>query len=199
MQLWNTLDIYYWREVDESYTVSKDIYGARIESKIYPLLSLLWHFFYKKPLDTIPEKWYRAYSFIREYFFKVEWFEVYDFIQVMANRDGNVENSKRFVKTCNAVLEHSLSAYRFVDGQITRITSEEEIQSIEESIQTSSGKFDGASTHLRAALTLMADRKHPDYRNSIKESMSAVEAICKILAEDDNATLGQALKAIENK
>lgn len=199
VQLWNALDLYYWSKVDEYYTVSKDRYGERIESNIYPLLRLLWHFYYKKPFDTIPEMWYLTYSFIRESFFKVKWFEVYDFIQVIANRDGNVENSKQFVVTCNAILEHELSAYRFVDGQITKITSEVEIQSIEEAIQTSRGKFDGARTHLQAALTLMADRKNPDYRNSIKESISAVEAVCKILAKDDNATLGQALKVIENK
>jgi hypothetical protein len=31
------------------------------------------------------------------------------------------------------------------------------------------------------------------YRNSIKESISAVEAMCKLAAHDDKATLGQVL------
>ena len=54
-------------------------------------------------------------------------------------------------------------------------------------------------THLENSLKLLSDRKSPDYRNSIKESISAVEAICRLIAKDKNATLGQALKVVENK
>ncbi|MCR4321721.1 MAG: hypothetical protein NUV74_15460 [Candidatus Brocadiaceae bacterium] len=53
--------------------------------------------------------------------------------------------------------------------------------------------------HLKSALDLFADRKSPDYRNSIKESISAVEAICNLIAKDTKTTLGQALKEIEKK
>ena len=45
----------------------------------------------------------------------------------------------------------------------------------------------------------MSDRKNPDYRNSIKESISAVESICKTVTKDDKATLGKALKIIEDQ
>jgi len=45
----------------------------------------------------------------------------------------------------------------------------------------------------------MSDRQNLDYRNSIKESISAVESICKIVTNDDKATLGKALKIIEDK
>lgn len=48
-------------------------------------------------------------------------------------------------------------------------------------------------------MSLFADRKAPDYRNSIKESISAVEAICKAIADDENATLGKALKVVKDK
>ena len=53
--------------------------------------------------------------------------------------------------------------------------------------------------HLNQSLTLLSDRQNPDYRNSIKESISAVESICKIITQDDKATLGKALKIIEDK
>ena len=48
-------------------------------------------------------------------------------------------------------------------------------------------------------MDLLADRKSPDYRNSVKESISAVEAISNLIANEKKATLGQALKAIESK
>jgi len=57
----------------------------------------------------------------------------------------------------------------------------------------------GIHAHLKRALDLLADRKSPDYRNSIKESISAVEAICNLIAGKKKATLGQALKKIEDK
>ena len=43
----------------------------------------------------------------------------------------------------------------------------------------------------------MSDRVTPDYRNSIKESISAVESLCKIISNDDNVSLGKALDVIE--
>lgn len=55
------------------------------------------------------------------------------------------------------------------------------------------------ATHLEQALNLLADRKLLDYKNSIKESISAVEAICQLIASKDKVTLGQALGEIEKK
>ena len=52
---------------------------------------------------------------------------------------------------------------------------------------------------MRNALDLLSNRKSPDYRNPIKESISAVEAICKIITGKQKATLGGALKEIEKK
>lgn len=49
------------------------------------------------------------------------------------------------------------------------------------------------------ALDMLADRSSPDYRNSIKESISAVESVAQIITGDSSATLGSALKVIERK
>lgn len=43
----------------------------------------------------------------------------------------------------------------------------------------------------------MTDRKKPDYRNSVKESISAVESLCMTLSDDPKASLGVALNKIE--
>lgn len=39
----------------------------------------------------------------------------------------------------------------------------------------------------------------PDYRNSIKESISAVESLAQIISGDKKAELGKALKIIKDK
>lgn len=100
------------------------------------------------------------------------------------------------MRTCNGVLESDLSTYRFVRRRITQITSEEEISEIDEALET---PIKPVRTHLENALKLFSDRKSPGYRNSIKESISAVEAICRLITKNKKATLGQALKEVENK
>ena len=45
----------------------------------------------------------------------------------------------------------------------------------------------------------MSDRQNPDYRNSIKESISALEGICKIIANKENAGFQETLAIIQNK
>ena len=102
----------------------------------------------------------------------------------------------KFIDSCNLILESEMSACRLVNKQIIEITAEEEISSIEEAIKNTDS-FNGVQTHLQTALSLLADRKQPDYRNSIKESISAVEALAKVLTGDDKATLGDALKILE--
>lgn len=54
------------------------------------------------------------------------------------------------------------------------------------------------ATHIKTALNLLSDREAPDYRNSVKESILAVEAVCQLITSDRGATLGKALKKIEN-
>ena len=108
------------------------------------------------------------------------------------------ERSKpRLGEFLNRILERELSAYRFVSTHLTDITNAQELQMLEAALTDS--KFAGVTAHLQRALELYADRENPDYKNSIKESISAVESIARIVADDPKATLGDALKAIEKR
>lgn len=189
--LWNALSWFYWDKMKSNTYLSAD-------KGINLLFELLWHNYYKKPVDTLSTHWPDVYQSMREYFFKCAWHEVYDFIEFIADNYYNKSENKDFMSFCNSIFERELSAYRFVDGKITQITSEEEILEIEEALE-SSKPFKPVSHHLKRALELLADRKSPDYRNSIKESVSAVEAICNLITKNTKATLGQALKELEKK
>src|SRR5690606_9918422 len=70
---------------------------------------------------------------------------------------------------------------------------------LEEAIAASSDEFAPVSQHLEAATRLYSDRRAPDYRNSIKESISAVEAAVQILTGDSKAELGKALSMLATK
>lgn len=93
------------------------------------------------------------------------------------------------------LFEREYVGYRFVAGRITPIISTDEIDAIEESINNSEEIISG---HFIKALEKMSDRESPDYENSIKESISAVEAMCNVIMGKE-ATLEESLKRIEQK
>jgi hypothetical protein len=152
----------------------------------------IWIDFFKKPEDTINDSCYDSYTFIRNNFMDFKWFEVYNFLEFLY---GNFyENINPFVNFSNKIMERELSAYRFVNGKITRITFKSEISEIEEAVNC---PYNSVNSHFKRALNLFSDKKNPDYRNSIKESISAVESMCRIITKDEKATLGDALKILE--
>ena len=191
--LWNALTIFYWNQVEEGQLISN-------YKNIDTLFKILWFNYFKQPIDTLNNYWPDTYKKIREYFFKVQWYEVYDFIEFIANNypDNYGGVNTKFMYLCNSILERELSAYRFVGDKITQITSEVEISEIEEALEITQS-FKTVNTHLKRALDLLSDRKSADYRNSIKESISAVEAICNLITKEKKATLGQTLKKIDEK
>ncbi len=187
--LWNALTLFYWEDVRQRW------------GQISQLCRSIWLNYFKNPVDAIPADWLELHSILRKYFFACTWYEAYDFLEFVpcnfeVSFDRN-ENSE-FRNHCNAVLERELSAYRFVGEKLTQITSEVEIEAIEEAM-AAEDPFRHLALHLRTALGLLADRKSPDYRNSIKESISAVEAACRLITNEDQATLGQAIKNLKTQ
>lgn len=189
ISLWNVLDIALWSR-------GGYLYGRPYsEAPIGSFARILWLYYFKKPIDAMPNQSDEILAIIRAYFFDCEWFEVYDFLEfvVVYHQDKKSELSDLL----NQFLERELSAYRFVADRVTDITGEQEIEMLEEALADS--RFAGVTAHLRKAFELYADRENPDYRNSIKESISAVEATARIVADDPKATLGDALKKLERK
>jgi len=193
--LWNNLCIHYWDNVQRHYISEFSIYYPSIEV----LLKRIWHNYYKKPIDTMNNVWSGTYNEIRDYFFSCKWNEVYDFIEFVANSYPSNRDDPaniKFMNSCNFVLQEEVAAYRFVGGRITQITSETEIAEIEKALSVPDS-LKPIKIHLKTALDLLADRTSPDYRNSIKESISAVESLCKIIAKNDKAPLTLAIETIE--
>lgn len=182
--LWNALDIELWSTADF-------IYRDYIEPHIQPLSRSLWFHYFKKPIDSRPKQAYKILAAIRDYFFSCQWHEVYDFLEfIVSERKHSTPQLAEFL-----ILERELSGYRFAAGHLADVTSREELTMIEEAARDS--RFAGVSAHIDRALDLYADRENPDYRNSIKESISAVEGMARMVSGSEKATLGDALKTIE--
>ncbi len=192
--LWNALALFYWSRV----AVSSYLPLSQSDPLTWPLLEAMWLDYFKAPIDTLPRWWNEAHDAIRKSFFASRWNEAYDFVEfVSCNFPDAIRNTK-FKAYCNSILEREVSAYRFVGSCLAQLTALEEIAEIERAMQAADA-MRPVTVHLNAALEFFADRKSPDYRNSIKESISAVEAACRILTGNNNATLGDALKQLKAK
>ena len=146
----------------------------------------------------------RSSDILTQYFLHNEddWFKKFDVLDYIINKlytlsDKNASVKKmadKFAAHLNRSFEKLNYGYRVVDGRIVPITSEAEKEEIERAIEASE---DEEKTHLEQALVLYAKRPDPDYRNSIKESISAVEALLR--KETSTKTLGDALDELIKK
>lgn len=186
--LWNVLYSFLYTTLRQPSNLSQTLYVR------------IWVDFFKKTIDTIPAVYggeidrREIIGLVKSKFFsnKNEWYYPYDLIDFVA-----LYSAEDFMESMNSALKREMSAYRFIDKKLVQVTSEEEIEEIEGALQITEDKYKPVNQHLKAALTKLSDREKPDYRNSIKESISAVESLCKKITGDDKATLGEALKKLK--
>lgn len=197
-RLWNNIQTEYFNRIgiDNHYSVHKD-------SDIGIFIIAIWVDFFENRIDEIPKIIDGSFSvakfiiYVKQWYFGCQWYEKYDFLEFLSKFD--IQNFELgFEKACNSNLKKEMSAYRLVDGCIVQITSEEEILEIEDAL-SSSTKWEPVNIHLKTSISYFSNRENPDYRNSVKESISAVESLCKIIVGNDNATLAPSLKIIEEK
>lgn len=189
--IWNVLDVCIFQQkwFIDGYSYDFDKWG------INSFCIHLWMNFSKEPLDTIPAGYSQKKDTLRKLFFKFRWNQVYDFIEFTLNFYQNFDETNSVGPRLNKILEKEKAAYRIINNQVTPITSENEIEMLEETFKDD--QFATVNEHLKQALTLLSDKNSPDYRNSIKESISAVESMCKIITKNDKATLAEALQVLE--
>lgn len=174
--------------------------GYYSQSGVYEKMeAYLWRFFLNKRMEDFSYRyeivltrvildksviWYRKLDIIE---FSIDF--LYSISKVYNEYNGIIGN---LVKSLNAEFKRLNFAYRIINKQFVEVTAEEEIVSIKKALEEN---MDSVREHLTNALKLCSKRPVGDYRNSIKESISAVEVICrKRTGERD---LGKALSKLE--
>lgn len=168
-------------------------------NKYISLEKIVWIHFLDKKLDNFPyHDFYEVTDIICNFIdsSKNEWYYKLDLIEFVCPYIKNVFGEVIFgqkVQVLNNEFQRHNFAYRLINGKIVEITTECEIKSIEDAINNSD---ENVRTHLRTALEKLSLSQR-DYRNSIKESISAVECVCREITSE--STLDRALKNLENK
>ncbi|HEX3850593.1 MAG TPA: hypothetical protein VHW01_06475 [Polyangiaceae bacterium] len=173
------------------YSPAPRVQGSNMET----FFGLIWLSYFKQPTDTMPNDIDEVIGIVRKHFFEGKWHDVYDFMEFVL-QVAPATAQQKLSTGWNTMLQRENAGYRIVDRRIVEITNDAELSEIEKAVTSST---EGAQAHLRAAVSLLADRKTPDYRNSIKESISAVESICRALTGNSGATLGAALNVLQSK
>jgi hypothetical protein len=166
------------------------------ETRAYRVVSpRLFEEFLKQPIEDIPATRNGLLKLVSHEFLDGQWFRVYDLIEFFYSV---IVDTASFAKAINRVLEAEKSGYRLLEGKIVPITDQAQLDELEAAVGQK-GAFEPAAEHIRASTRLYADRKKPDYRNSVKEAISAVESAAKVIAGSEHSTLGDAIKRIEKK
>jgi hypothetical protein len=129
--------------------------------------------------------------------------EVFDLIEGMVNTFEYVDNKDLykfsnskidFINRINNVFLEENVNYKIISGIITDIVSDEEVKSLDNTISNCSKIVSG---HFQKAIELLYKSK--DYENSIKESITAVEAMCQIITGNNKAILSDGLKKLKKE
>lgn len=165
---------------------------------------LVARFFRKIPVDEAPIIQYDCKKWFKSYFYSLEWYEVYNLIEFIISDIKSIlypkstsSTKKRAITTCNHILKIELSGYRFVSETLVPISNPAESDEIAAAIDETRGKgLFGAHQHIETSLKLLGKKPDPDYRNAIKEAISAVESVAKKISGAGGSGLVPALNAL---
>ena len=191
-----------------------DLYEERDKDYWVSVAKHVATYFRKVPVDNLPYRDYEAREWLKKYFFSLPWHGVYDLTEFIAHHHrvmttrryssyGEISHratESKVLEQLNYVLERELSGYRFIQGVLTPIAAKEEVEAIDTAVAAAKKTgLVGAHQHIRTALELLGKKPAPDYRNAIKEAISAVESVAKQIVRSDASTLDGALKELGKK
>jgi hypothetical protein len=193
-RLWNIFVSDFW----EAHTVTPSFRGGSRISPVAELLFLrgVWTELFNERLDHYPGN-EAVLETISSNFERGNWhfpFDIWE--QLLKSETPLVPEPEETTKAIREALEKENTAYTFVGGLFVERMEPSEVQSVEKVLRS---PIEGIREHFATALRFLSDRDNPDYRNSIKESISAVEAACNYVTHQNKATLESALNTLQNR
>jgi len=188
---------------DEMFEELGSNHSYQINLKDY-FVEYLYKDVFSKTVRDIP-MWGNDYDYDRVFDLIYVIFEKYDYTDVFTFIEGiirflNITDKvtyysynykKEYIESISNIFKHENVNYRVINDLIIDIVNEEEIKAIEETLEN---KYDVVRKHYSKAIEKLY--KDKDYSNSIKESISSVEAMCQII-NGTKETLGKALNSLK--
>jgi hypothetical protein len=193
-QIWNGLTWLYFVKPDP---ITRTVLGITrlYQGKMLELIWAIWTLYFKNRHDQFSKSYDSWMKILEKCVYRYDWFEVFDFLEFIVKNYEDEEINSQFIEYCNQIFANEAVPYRFIGKEIIPLTNQIEIEEVEKVLET---LFEPLKLHFEKALDLFSSRTHPDYSNSIKESISAVECICQIIVGRKGVALNNALKKLED-
>jgi hypothetical protein len=165
------------------------------------LATVIWAVEFNKPRDERPSE-DRVFRVVKDQMLGGPWYSVLDMIEAYVGYfdsfkpDGMRGWTQKVIEAFNQTFEQYLVDCRFIDEQLVQVGTAIEVDAITDALSRTTD-FGGARQSIKRAADLLSDRSNPDYLNSIKESISAVESV--VVNVTGKKTLGAGLKQLTDK
>jgi hypothetical protein len=191
--LWDVVSSCYFSDIFDRHSS----FGGSYSKYFKALTGNIWFQHFREPIDTRPQYSSDALKYIRSRFFSWEFYKVYQFLEFIISMkpEGNVKKED-IVGALNSLLTRERAAFRFVNGLLVKISDENQLAEIADAAQSPS---EAVGEHIRLAAKHYSSAENPDYRNSIKESISAVEAAVSFVVGRKTSGITKPLKSIAEK
>ena len=179
-QLWNIIDNYFRSKIEHPVAGYDD---SRFMSKTNELVVeeiLCKHFKMRK--SKIPNDANEVMKLMEKRYNEIEWYEVLDLFEFFIKGLGSFD-SRNLTEKINDALKRESSGYSMSEKIFVSIIDEAELNEVNKASEVG---FEEVEKHLKKAKTLMSpSNKEPDYQNSIKESISALEAYFRLIENNE--------------
>jgi len=189
--IWNILHTFYL----------SDAHSQFVPEEVKNLLRSMRIHFFKERIDEIFSFSMEAER-VKRFVLESEWHRVYDYVQAVPMyfepQYGQEGLNDKVRSIFNNMFETESAPCRFVGEELVNITDQTEVDEVEKAM-VYQDKYALVSVHFKKAVRLLADKQKPDFSNSVKESITAVEATCQALTGNPKAVLDDALKLLAKK
>jgi hypothetical protein len=148
--------------------------------------------------DHIPQLPHQMRETLAAQWFSCRWTEFFDLIEFSARllATSFPPTRQQWFEMLNRILEAKGCAYRFVAERLVPLTNSAEATEVAGGAESG---IPAVAAHIRAASQLLPPNVGANPRDSVRESISAVEAALKHLSGRTAATLTEGLVAFEAK
>jgi hypothetical protein len=192
-ELWNVLVTL--RGILED--VGRDTFGQ--DTTEGNLTAAVWAWEFKNARDEMKST-SQVWQLIKTQILQAEWYDVLDVLEAIVKylhqyeTPSTEDHGSLLADAMNNRFEQYLVGYRFIGKELAPVDSNTEADAVV-SAQDAASSVSGARHALNRAVEHLADRQNPDYPNSIKESISSVEAVVRKVTGE--STLGAGLTKLE--
>jgi len=184
-RIWNLFRELLYELLYDNKKLLENVYDKFLKGKIEEL----WFVISGSGIDGVV-------SHIMEKLFNQKWYRIYDFLEFLMEEleeMGELTLRDWVAKKANKIFEEENIECRVINYFVVPMMEKEEIEEIEQALRIKD-KYEDVKTHIKKAIEYYTKRPNPDYKNSIKESISAVETLAKIVTDNPSSSLSDLAK-----